>query len=30
VLDNGKELIKNDPPAKIREFVLQQVKGLEM
>ncbi len=30
ILDNGKELIKTDPPAKIREFALQQVKGLEM
>jgi nicotinate phosphoribosyltransferase len=30
VLDSGKELIKIDPPAKIREFALQQVKGLEM
>jgi len=30
VLDNGKDLIKTDPPAKIREFALQQVKGLEV
>ncbi len=30
VLDNGKELITIDPPSKIREFALQQVKGLEM
>ena len=30
VLDNGKELTKTDPPAKIREFALQQVKGLEL
>src|SRR4030067_446258 len=29
VLDNGKELIKNDPPARIREFTLQQGKGRE-
>jgi nicotinic acid phosphoribosyltransferase len=30
VFDNGKELIKTDPPAKIREFALQQVKGLKL
>src|SRR3990170_3257995 len=30
MLDKGKELITNYPPAKIRAFALQQVKGLEL
>jgi nicotinate phosphoribosyltransferase len=30
MLDNGKVLVEQEPPARIREVVLQNVKGLEL